>query len=75
MSRTVVEAGTLEPLEAETPEEGAASDHRAAYCRLDLERREAFRWDTYTYRHMNDVQFKRVDGYAQLGRGHRGRRK
>ena len=51
MTRAVVESGTLDPLE--TDEEGT-SDHRVAYCRLDLPRLTTFRWETYTYRFYNE---------------------
>ena len=53
MSRAVVESGTLAPLETE--EEGRKSDHRIAYCRLNLKRREVFRWETYSYRKYCDT--------------------
>ena len=53
MSRSVVEEGTWAPLETEAdPEDGHSmrSDHRVAFCRLELERGEAFTWKEYSYR-------------------------
>ena len=52
ISRAVFESGTLDPLE--TDEEDSASDYRIAYCRLELPRLNAFRWETYTYRYFNE---------------------
>ena len=49
VSRSVVDSGTLETLETED-EESRSSNHRIAYCRMDLIRR----WETYTYRHFTD---------------------
>ena len=54
MSRAVTASGTLEPLEPETPEVGASSDHRVAYCRLLLPRLSTFKWETYSYQYFND---------------------
>ena len=46
-----MESRTLEPLASE---EGTSSDHRIAYCRLDLPRITSFQWETYAYRHYNE---------------------
>lgn len=55
ISRSVKAAGTLDPLEMEEIDGVVSkSDHRVAYCRLQLERREAFKWETYQYRVFND---------------------
>ena len=51
IARKVTEAGTLAPLETETDRQ---SDHRVAFCTVSLPRQEAFRWESYTYRHYND---------------------
>ena len=53
VGQSITESGTLEPLETEG-EESTVSDHRIAFCRLELNRREAFRWETYSYRHYNE---------------------
>ena len=52
VSRAVTESETVSPLETEE-EEGLLrkSDHRVAFCKLGLQRREAFRWASYTYKH------------------------
>ena len=36
------------PLETE---DSRPSDHRVAFCKFKVQRKEAFRWETYTYRH------------------------
>lgn len=55
MSRTINEAGTLEPLEDEGQgEERKLSDHRVAFCGFKLARRENFTWQSYHYRHYNE---------------------
>ena len=60
LSRSVVEAGTLDPLATEANEEGEVrlSDHRVAYCRLELPRKSTFEWETYTYRYFNEQSKK-----------------
>ena len=40
----------MDPLETEDEEGCRQSDHRVAYRRIQLQRREAFRWETYSYR-------------------------
>ena len=47
--RSVVESGTLAPLEAE--QTGATSDHRITYLRAAIKKKETFKWETYSYRH------------------------
>ena len=55
MSRSVVEAGTLEPLETEGEGDNLRkSDHRVGFCKINLPRKQAFKWVTYSYRHFND---------------------
>ena len=56
MSRSVVESGTLLPLETEGQDEAMRrrSDHKLTYCRLLLEKKKAFRWEVYKYRRFND---------------------
>ena len=55
VSRSVVEAGMLEPLETEgAGEDLRRSDHRIAFCKILLERRQSFKWIEYSYRHFND---------------------
>ena len=52
LGRSVVESGTLAPLEMDDePEETRRSDHRVAFCKLDIPRLSKFVWETYTYRH------------------------
>ena len=60
MARSIVESGTLEPLSTEETEteEAKSSDHRIAYCRLDLPRKNTFTWETYTYRYFNEESKK-----------------
>ena len=54
-SRLVTESGTLSPLETEeTNGLVRRSDHRVAYVRLRIPKKEAFRWEVYSYRHFND---------------------
>ena len=57
-SRSVVGSGTVDPLETED-EEAAKSDHRVAYCKAVLERRQKYEWETYSYRHYNDDSVER----------------
>lgn len=60
VNRAVNESGTLDPLETVT-EAGITkrSDHRIAYCRLKLARREAFCWETFSYRSYNERSVKK----------------
>ena len=53
-TRSVVSSGTLDPLETEGEDETAKSDHRLVYCSSLLERRQAYRWETYSYRLYNE---------------------
>ena len=50
-SRSVHECGTLEPLESEYD---SRSDHKIAFAKANLERRDKYRWESYSYRHFND---------------------
>ena len=50
MGRAVSEAGTVPPLESESTK----SDHLISYVSIDLPRREAYEWVTYSYRHCTD---------------------
>ena len=52
-SRSVLEYGTLDPLETE-----GEGDHRVAYCKALLERRSTYKWETYSYRHYNEDSVK-----------------
>ena len=58
MSRSVYESGTLDPLETEAGEEDGQetrrSDHRIAFCRFGLKRKETFTWETFSYRHYSE---------------------
>ena len=59
MSRSITECGTLAPLETEAAEDDPLlttkkSDHRIAYSRIGLQRKQAFTWESYSYRHYND---------------------
>lgn len=47
--RSVKDSGTFAPLE--TGDSASTSDHQVVFCRTDLVRREAFKWETYEYRH------------------------
>ena len=53
VSRSVVESGTLLPLETEG-EETRRSDHLIVFCKVLLNRQETYRWESYSYRHFND---------------------
>ena len=53
-SRSVVEAGTLEPLETEGDEEIRRSDHRIAFYKMLLDRQRTFTWEKYSYRHYSE---------------------
>ena len=48
MGLSIKSTGTVPPLDAD--EGHTASDHRVAFFRSDLPRREAFEWITYSYR-------------------------
>ena len=50
-SRAIRASGTVGPLETEDDEK--RSDHKVAYFTCDLPRREAFKWQKYSYRHFN----------------------
>ena len=52
--RSVIGAGTVNPLEVEPGHSGAASDHRIAYVRANLPRLRAFEWTTHQYRYFNE---------------------
>ena len=54
--RSVTESGTLAPLEteAEPGEDAGRSDHRVAYCRVNLPKVDTFKWEAYSYQHFND---------------------
>ena len=60
MGRSVKEAGTVLPLEAED-EEGnlRRSDHRVVFCRFDLKRQKNYSWEVFTYRRCNDELVKK----------------
>ena len=66
MSRSVVEAGTLEPLSTESEEDRRQSNHRVAYCRLDLPRMNTFRWETFTYRYYNEESKKEFKAWMVM---------
>ena len=68
LSRSVIESGTLEPLATEETdnEEARSSDHRVAYCRLDLPRRNTFTWETYTYRYFNEESKKNFKAWIVM---------
>ena len=46
VSRKIKESGTLAPLETED-DMAKKSDHRVAYCSMELPRKESFTWTTY----------------------------
>lgn len=53
-SRSVTNSGTLAPLESA---EEVESDHRIAFCKFKLQRKESFRWESYLYRqHMTEEE-------------------
>ena len=67
MSRSVEESGSLEPLETEEIEGIVRkSDHRVAYVKISLERRQTFKWETYQYRHYNDKSVDRFKGWVVM---------
>lgn len=49
ITRSIVESRIPEPLETE--KDRIPSDHRIAYFWLDLPRKPAFQWETFSYRH------------------------
>ena len=53
VGRSLVESGTALPLETEG-EESRRSDHLIAYGRFYIEKKEAFKWKTFTFRRFND---------------------
>ena len=63
IDRSVIESGTLSPLETE---EGQESDHRVAYCKIALARKEKFVWQNYTYRHYNEKSVKAFKDWIVL---------
>ena len=67
VGRSVVDYGTLGPLETEEHEgEVRRSDHRVCYVGIGLERREAFTWQKYTYRHYDDQAEKNFKSWVVL---------
>ena len=52
VSRSVIESGTLLPLETEG-EDTRKSDHMVVYCKILLSKQETYRWESYSYRHFN----------------------
>ena len=67
ISRSVTESGTVDPLETEEAESGVRrSDHRIVYCKCEVARRETYKWETYTYRHMGDESRKRFREWVVL---------
>ena len=54
VGRPVNEYGTLSPLEMEGIVDVRRSDHLVAYCRLKLKKREAYTWESYSYRRYTD---------------------
>ena len=48
------ESETVPPLETESEDEAAKSDHLIMYMRTSFPRREAYEWPTYSYRLMSD---------------------
>ena len=60
ITRAVTESGMLEPLETEGEgEDRRRSDHRVAYCRMEVTRRETYHWERYSYRHYNEESVKK----------------
>ena len=51
MTRSIKAAGILAPLETEDEDNTRKSDHRVAFCTVSLPWQEAFRWESYSYRH------------------------
>ena len=56
LSRSIDESGTLDPLENEDGTK--RSNHRIAYCRMQLARMKTFKWHKFTYRHFNSESVK-----------------
>ena len=64
MSRSVVESGTLSPLESE---DGVKqSDHKIAFCKLEIAKLKTFSWQTYTYRHYSEDSVERFKEWVVL---------
>ena len=63
MHRKITESGTLAPL---TTEEDIQSDHRVAFCVLEVPRREVFRWEIYTYRHYDQAAVERFKDWIVM---------
>ena len=61
--RSITESGTLAPLETE---DGSASDHRTAYCKVALARTAAFTWQSFSYRHYNEQSVKEFKQWVTL---------
>ena len=58
LRRSVLEAGTLAPLETEVGEDedreaARKSDHRIAYCKLNVPKLQSFVWESYSYRYFS----------------------
>ena len=49
--RSIVESGTVPPLEPEPGYQGAKSDHRIAFAKAFLPRNRTFEWISYQYRY------------------------
>ena len=58
MTRSVVKAGTLPPLEADDVQEGAPSDLLISFVKASLPKVSAFTWWTYSYRYYNEDSVK-----------------
>lgn len=66
MGRSVIGSGTWAPLETDGDDGVARSDHRVAYCTLEIERKETFVWLEYTYRQYTDEAEKKFKSWVVM---------
>ena len=64
--RKITESGTLAPLENESEDDVRRSDHRTAFAVAELQRREAFRWEVYSYRHYSSEAVEKFKHWIAL---------
>ena len=69
---SVTESRTWEPLETEADhqDEVRRSDHRVAYCRVELERVETFTWKEYTYRQYTQAAVEKFKDWIVMHQWH-----
>ena len=59
-ARSVISSGTLAPLQTDddSDEPVRQSDHRVAYCSMEIKKKKTFTWEKYSYRHFSPESIK-----------------